>query len=48
MDPDGNLHELITLNGTSEGISEEDLDRFVAKFPIEPLVLPTPTPTHFS
>jgi hypothetical protein len=33
---DGNLMEVITLYGSSEGILEEDLDRFVSRFPIEP------------
>ena len=33
---DGRLWEVVTLNGSDEGISKEDLDRFVAKFPIEP------------
>ena len=28
--------EVVTLNDSDDGISEEDLDRFVAKFPIEP------------
>jgi hypothetical protein len=33
---DGTLMEVITLYGSSEGISEEDLDRFVSRFPVEP------------
>lgn len=33
---DGRVCEVVMLNGSDEGISEEDLDRFVAKFPIEP------------
>jgi hypothetical protein len=33
---DGRLWEVVTLDGSAEGISKEDLDRFVAKFPIEP------------
>ena len=32
---DGRLWEVVTLNGSDEGISKEELDRFVAKFPIE-------------
>jgi hypothetical protein len=33
---DGRLMEVVQLNGSSEGISKEDLDRFAARFPIEP------------
>jgi hypothetical protein len=32
----GTFYEVVTLNGTGDGISREDLYRFVAKFPIEP------------
>jgi hypothetical protein len=32
----GALMEVVSLNGTGDHISEEDLDRFVAKFPIAP------------
>ena len=34
---DGRVWEVVKLNGSAEGISDEDLDRFVPKFPIEPV-----------
>jgi hypothetical protein len=33
--PDGQLMELVNLNGSSDGLREEDLERFVQSFPIE-------------
>ena len=33
----GRLMEVVTLYGSDDGISKEDLDRFVAKFPISPI-----------
>jgi hypothetical protein len=35
--PDGSLMEVVNLNGNGSGVSEEELDRFIASFPIEPL-----------
>jgi hypothetical protein len=33
--PDGQLFELVKLNSTREGLSEEDLESFIQSFPIE-------------
>ena len=33
--PDGQLMEIVNLNGSSDGLSEEELERFVQGFPIE-------------
>jgi hypothetical protein len=33
--PDGQLMELVNLHGSSDGLSEEELERFVQGFPIE-------------
>ena len=34
--PDGSLLEIVHLNGNGSDLSEEELDRFIASFPIEP------------
>ncbi len=33
----GLLMEVVRLNGSSDGLTDEDLDRFVESFPIEPV-----------
>lgn len=33
--PDGHLFELVNLNGGDDGLREEDLERFIQRFPIE-------------
>ena len=33
--PDGTLLELVTLNSSTNGLSDEELERFVTSFPIE-------------
>jgi len=33
--PDGRLMELVQLNGSREGLSEEDLESFIQSHPIE-------------
>ena len=33
--PDGRLMELVQLNGSREGLSEEDLERFIQSHPVE-------------
>jgi hypothetical protein len=33
--PNGHLSELVTLDGGRDGLSDADLDRFVAGFPID-------------
>lgn len=32
--PNGSLIEVVHLDGTDEGLSHEDLERFIARFPI--------------
>ena len=34
--PNGQLMELVHLKGNRSGLSEEDLERFIQSFPIEP------------
>jgi hypothetical protein len=34
-DPDGGLTEVVHLEGDSSGISKDELDRFIARFPIQ-------------
>ena len=38
MNPSGVIMELVHLDGGLDGLSDEDLDRWVATFPIEPPV----------
>jgi hypothetical protein len=33
--PSGRLFEVVSLNGTVEGLSNEDLERFIQSFPVE-------------
>jgi len=33
--PDGQLMELVNLHGSNDGLSDEDLERFIQSFPIE-------------
>ncbi len=35
---DGTLFECVKFKGTTAGFNEEDLERFIAKFPIEALL----------
>jgi hypothetical protein len=33
--PNGQLFELVNLNGTDDGLSKEDLESFIQSFPVE-------------
>ena len=33
--PNGQLMEIVNLNGTDDGLSKEDLEKFIQSFPIE-------------
>lgn len=33
--PGGHLWELVELNGSDEGLSKEDLENFIQRFPVE-------------
>jgi hypothetical protein len=35
MCPSGRLFEVVSLNGTDEGLSDEDLEKFIQSFPVE-------------
>ena len=35
LDATGLLTEIVDLNGSGEGLSQEELDRFVASFPVK-------------
>ena len=35
LGPDGTMTELVQLDGSRDGLSDEELDRFIERFPIE-------------
>jgi len=37
LGPNGALIEIVNLEGDLEGLTHEDLERFIASFPVEPM-----------